>query len=112
MNHASYIEWAPFRLKPGVSEEDFLRASEALQEDFIDHQPGFVRRELLKGAGREWVDLVYWEDREAAERVAVSAAESPACHAYFQFMEGVADPAAGVLHFERRRQYCAEPAVA
>ena len=105
MKQAGYVEWAPFTLKPGVTDEELLRASEALQEDFVKHQPGFIRRELLKGSGREWVDLVYWEDRESAERVAAHAAESPACRAYFEYMEGVADPAGGVLHFERRRLY-------
>jgi hypothetical protein len=101
------IEWAPFRLKPGVSEEALLHASGALQRDFVARQPGFVRRELLRGPGGQWVDLVVWKSRESALAIMDAVAASPACHAYFALMDGAdhADPGAGVTHFERVREY-------
>ncbi len=107
MREEAVIEWAPFRLKAGVPDEALFEASETLQADFIDRQPGFVQRELLKGSDREWVDLVWWESREAADRAVANAAASAACHAYFQLMEEAdhAAPGAGVLHFARRKAY-------
>ncbi len=107
MRDGGFIEWAPFRLKSGVPEEALFDASETLQAEFVGHQPGFVRRELLTGSGREWVDLVWWESREAADRAIARAVTSAACHAYFVLMEGAdyADPGTGVLHFARRRTY-------
>jgi hypothetical protein len=101
------VEWAPFRLKAGVPDEALLRASTALQENFVARQPGFVRRELLRGPDGQWADLVVWQSREAALAIMDAVAASPACSAYFALMEGAdhADPGAGVMHFECVRHY-------
>ena len=101
------VEWAPFRVKPGVDDTVLLEASEALQRDFLAHQPGFIKRELLRGAEGQWVDLVYWRDEASAMAVIPAIADSAACQAYFHLMEGMdsADPAAGVLHLQRVRSY-------
>lgn len=97
------VEWAPFRLAPGVDEAALLAASRALQEDFLQQQPGFLRRELLHGPDGQWVDLVYWRDASAAAAVMQAAAASTTCHRYFQLMEGagIMEPGAGVLHLQR-----------
>ena len=103
------IEWAPFRLADGVSEPALLVASERLQREFVARQRGFIRRELLRGANGEWVDLVHWTDREAADAVFAAAMESPVCAEYFKLMvtpEG--DPGASVLHLHRVREYAAD----
>lgn len=104
---AVVVEWAPFRVKPGVEDAAVLDASEALQRDFLAHQPGFMKRELLRGADGQWVDLVHWRDEESARAVIPAIADSAACQAYFHLMEGAdsADPAAGVLHLHRVRSY-------
>ena len=104
---SAVIEWAPFRVRPDVTEATLLDASEALQRSFLADQPGFVRRELLRGANGEWVDLVYWRDEASANAVISAVAASPACHAYFSLMENFdsADPAAGVVHLRRVRAY-------
>ena len=101
------VEWAPFRVREGVSEAALLEASEALQRDFLAGQRGFVRRELLRGKDGQWVDLVYWENEETATAVIQAAAASPVCHAYFHLMEGGdgMDPGVGVSHLERIRAY-------
>jgi hypothetical protein len=101
------VEWAPFRLAAGVTEDALLEASETLQRAFLAKQPGFVRRELLRGADGQWADLVQWENEAAANAVFAAAGESPICHEYFRLMalpEGT-DPAAGVLHLRRVRSY-------
>jgi len=103
------IEWAPFRLAEGVTEGELLAASETLQREFVARQPGFVRRELLRGADGHWADLVHWESERAAHDVFAAAMESPVCAEYFKLMvmpEG-GDPAAGVLHLQRVREYAA-----
>ena len=102
------VEWAPFRLAAGVTEAALVEASEALQRDFLRHQPGLVRRELLRAPDGGWVDLVHWADAAAAEAMVRAAAESEACAAYFRLMEGgvdLADPGAGVVHLRRVRAY-------
>ena len=59
------IETATIHLRADKTEQDLVAASETFQRAFLDHQPGFVRRELLHKGGREYLDLVYWQDREA-----------------------------------------------
>jgi hypothetical protein len=101
------VEWAPFRVAGGVTEEQLLAASEKLQREFLAKQPGFVHRELLRGADGQWADLVHWENEAAANAVFAAAGESPICQEYFRLMtipEG-ADPAAGVLHLKRVQTY-------
>ncbi len=101
------IEWAPFTLADGVDEASLLRASEVLQADFISRQRGFVRRELLKGEQREWIDLLYWDSHEAAQQAMQNAASSPVCLQYFQLLASVddSDPTKGVSHFAVVREY-------
>lgn len=107
MHDGTVIEWAPFRLADGVSEAALLEASEALQREFLQHQPGFLRRELLRGTDGEWVDLVAWKDRQSADAVMDAVRTSGVCHAYFRLMAGgdTMDPGEGVLHVQRVRVY-------
>lgn len=101
------VEWAPFRVAPGISEAMLLDGADGLQRDFLEHQKGFIRRELLRGSGDQWVDLVYWQDQASADAAMEAANSSQACAAYFQLLAG-ADPAdggAGVLHMRRVRSY-------
>ena len=101
------VEWAPFRLAAGVTDAELVDASEALQREFLERQPGFVRRELLRSADGAWADLVYWRDAASADAVVHAIGESAACRAYFRLMQGAdaADPGAGVLHLRRVRSY-------
>jgi len=105
------IEWAPFTLAPGTDDAALLQASADLQADFLARQPGFVRRDLLKGADGQWIDLVYWDSPGAAEAAMQRAATSPVCHRYFQLMTAADhDPGAGVSLFSLIREYSAEDA--
>jgi len=105
------VEWAPFRAAAGVDEAALLAASRVLQSDFLDKQEGFIRRELLKGPGDSWADLLYWESREAAEQAVRNAADSPACARYFVLiaMDGGSDPGAGIIHLEQVESYAQAP---
>lgn len=113
MSKRIVVEWAPFELKPGTDEHKLLQASSALQQDFLGNQKGFLRRELLKGK-EHWTDLVYWASREDAEQAMQNAANSPACHAYFQFMAAADhdNPGASVLLFEVQESHAASLATA
>lgn len=101
------VEWAPFTLAEDADEERLLRAAEALQKDFLSHQPGFIRRELLRSADGRWVDIVYWANTAAAEVAMRNAAESPSCHEYFHLMAAAdhQDAGGGVTLFALRRTY-------
>ncbi|WP_370305874.1 hypothetical protein [Sinimarinibacterium flocculans] len=99
MTTRDYIEWAPFRVRSGVSEAQLLASSAALQERFVARQAGFRTRELLRSADGQWVDLVRWDSREAAETAMAAVGTSAACQAYFALLEP-SDAAGGVVLFE------------
>ena len=102
------VETAVFRLKDSASEAQLLRASNAFQKDFLDSQPGFLRRELLKKNDSEYVDLVHWRSAEDAAAVVERAATSAACQRYFSVMdEQSADVGPGVTHYESLALYAA-----
>jgi hypothetical protein len=106
-DHEQIVEWAPFQLANGVTEEALISASEALQHDFLSRQRGFVRRELLRGRNGQWVDLVHWESEAAASAAFAAAEASPICRTYFELMvipDGI-DLSETVLHLHRVRAY-------
>jgi hypothetical protein len=87
---------------PVTDDAPLPAAADRVQTEFLSKQPGFIRRELLKGKENQWVDMIYWTCLEAAEQAERNAASSPVCSTYFTLM---AHADAGVLHFERVKTY-------
>ncbi len=107
MEKKEIIEWAPFSIKEGVTDQMLLEASQVLQQDFLNQQEGFIKRELLRKSAKEFVDVVYWRNKETAEKAVAKAANSPACFAYFQLMMQADhnNPAQGIEHLELMDTY-------
>lgn len=102
-----YIQLAPGKLKTGISEEAALKASDEFEENFVKKQKGIIKRILLKGKDGTYADLVFFENKEAADRVAeVEQQGHPACMAFFQLWEmDETKPNMGVLSFEEIKTY-------
>lgn len=60
------IELVRFRLQKGKTEQEWLKANETINE-WLARQPGFRFRSLSEAGDGEWIDLIHWESREAAE---------------------------------------------
>lgn len=58
------IELVRFRLQPGKTSADWLKASEKISE-WMKAQPGFQFRSVSETDDGEWWDLVYWASMEA-----------------------------------------------
>ncbi len=100
------VEWAPFTVKPGVSEAALTEASRDLQETFLARQPGYLRRELVRDPAGSYVDLVWWTDVASASAAMARAADSAACQMYFALMDVNGDGAgAGVRHLHVVAEY-------
>jgi hypothetical protein len=63
------IELAEGRVKEGVEPQEYLRASDNLMAD-LNGLEGYIRRELWQGEDGRFVDIVYWESLESAQRAA------------------------------------------
>jgi hypothetical protein len=61
------IELVRFRLQPGKTSADWLKANEKINE-WVKAQPGFRFRSLSETEDGEWIDMVYWESLEAAKK--------------------------------------------
>jgi hypothetical protein len=99
------VELAPFRMAPGVTDTDVLNASDVIQREFLRHQPGFLRRDLLRAGDGQWFDLVEWKDHDSFAAAMAAFPTSQACQAYFRLMADDGDAGAGMLHLRRVRRY-------
>lgn len=67
-------EIVTFSLAPGVTEAEFVALSQTT-EAFVRATPGFLHRQLSKGADGRWTDYVVWQDMETAQKVAATFAQ-------------------------------------
>ena len=62
------VEITTFKLKLGVTEKDFEQSARSMQKDFLEKQNGFIKRTLTVSEDSTWTDVVFWNDRESAEK--------------------------------------------
>ena len=62
------LEITTFKLKLGVTEKDFEQSARSMQKDFLEKQNGFIKRTLTVSEDSTWTDVVFWNDRESAEK--------------------------------------------
>jgi hypothetical protein len=101
-----YVMLAPARLKSGVDETTMLAASDKFESDFVSKQKGIIRRHLLKDSKGGYADLVFFESKEAADKVIEAEMTSPECALFFSLLEmDESQPDMGVLSFEQIKTY-------
>ena len=102
-----YVQLAPIRLKDGVDEKTLLEASDAFQASFVSKQRGIMKRMLMKGKDGGYADLVFFESRDDADRVARIEETSQECLEFFKIMEAPDEslPDMGVLSFQHMKTY-------
>lgn len=108
MTKTMYIQLAPFKLKAGVDEATLLRASDEFEKVFVEKQKGVIKRVLMKGKDGNYADLVFFESKEEADRVAEEEQTSPVCHGLEFFTLTEMDeklPEIGVLSFDHIKTY-------
>jgi hypothetical protein len=107
MAHSTYIVLAPARLKPGITEEMLLKASDRFEREFVKKQKGIVSRKLLRAKDGSYADLVTFESAAAAAKVMEAELTSPVCAEFFSIM-AAPDPGLpdmGLLSFELVKAY-------
>jgi len=78
---------APIKLAEGKSEADLLAASKVFQEDFVAHEPGVLRRELVRKPDGTYLDIVQFRSHEDYLDVVKKEMESPVCATFFAVMD-------------------------
>ncbi|MFV1884367.1 MAG: hypothetical protein ACMZ7B_07765 [Balneola sp.] len=101
------IELAPFTLKEGYDQQNLLLLSKELEENFLTHQQGYLKRVLLQKTEKEFMDIVYWNSMEEAKTAMDNAMKSKTCANYFSCMaeSESEDPSSVVQHFSLLESY-------
>ena len=79
-----------FHLKDGVSTEDFLAASDEIQETYLSKCKGFISRQLMIIDG-VWTDWVIWETMADAHHAMHHSMEDEAAQKFFPLIGEVLD---------------------
>ena len=80
-------EIATFRLREGVSEDEFLAADARVQTEFYYQQDGLMRRTVARGTDGEWLEMTHWATHEAPDRAADAAKDDPNHQAFTSLVE-------------------------
>ncbi|WP_421872733.1 VOC family protein [Marinoscillum sp.] len=91
------IEWAPFQLNEHTTKEELFNISIRLEKEFLIHQSGFIKRELLHEGNNNWVDLIYWESEKVAQLALDKCKDNEVAQQYFSMMKALDDKA--VKHY-------------
>jgi hypothetical protein len=107
MSTSLYIQVAPIKLKDGVDEKTLLAASDAFQLAFVNKQQGVLKRILTRTKNGGYADIVFFESKEAADRVAAAEQTSEECIRFFEIMQPPNEELSdmGVLSFEPMKTY-------
>lgn len=99
---ADVVEWAPFIINDNTEMHLLIRAADAVNEQFLAKQKGFIRRELVKKSEYEYADIVYWKSLEDAKIAGFKVETCNVCLEYFSSMDmkASAKSGAGFSHYE------------
>ncbi len=78
---------APIKLAEGKTEADLLAASAIFQRDFVAHEPGVLRRELVRKPDGNYLDIVQFRSHDDYLDVVKKEMESPVCAMFFSVMD-------------------------
>lgn len=83
---AKVVEVVIYKAKEGVSYETALEKAKSVNE-FVSQQDGFISRKMSVTKDQQWVDIVYWESLEQAEKATEAAMQAEAAGEYFQIID-------------------------
>ena len=75
-----------FKLKKGVSQEDFIKATKKLHDEIIAKAKGFVSWEQYL-QGDVWTDFVVWESMEDANKGTTAAEGSEQAKTFYAMIQ-------------------------
>jgi len=84
--HGQTVELAYFKNNLGVQNSQIIKAAQDMQST-IRAWPGFISRELVHLEGNNWVDIVHWDNSQAAQNAVESAMKSPVCLNFFALIQ-------------------------
>ena len=106
-NNVNVVELVLFKLKAGVTEEQFITASDKLNAYFLSLQKGYINRKLIRQEDT-WSDIVLWETMDDAMNAANTAqqlaATSP-CPNYLEYFYCIEENSSEMKHLTVVKSY-------
>ncbi|MEM6327450.1 MAG: antibiotic biosynthesis monooxygenase [Bacteroidota bacterium] len=81
------IEVATFTLASGITPEAFRPLDQAVEDEHVSRQPGFISRQSAASEDGEWLVIVHWRSVEDAEASMASFASAPAAEAFMAHLQ-------------------------
>ena len=80
------VMFITYKLAKDVSAQDFLLASEKVNNNFMSKQKGYISWKVLVD-GDMWADLLTWETKEDAENAMAAGGESADNQKFFAMLD-------------------------
>jgi hypothetical protein len=81
------VEISQFRLAEGVDEDAFLKAASETVTGFLETQPGYASRDLLRSDDGTWMDIVRFEGQEQASAAFAAFANHPSTREFERMLD-------------------------
>lgn len=104
MEKCNVVEQVEYRLNKAVSEVDFIALNKKVSE-WAMQQPGFLYRSLTKSSDDKWIDIVYWEDMDTAQKAADAFHSTTDCQ---EIMQYIVEESVVMKHFDVMLEACHE----
>lgn len=96
MTDQPVLEVVLFRIKDGITDAAFLKES-TVAELWLEQQPGFISREVLKNQDNQWLDTIRWASLELAKQSVPAMLNAETCKAFLSMMD---ETSVQMWHFE------------
>lgn len=80
------VETVSYKLAGGVARDDFLGANDAMTS-WLSRQSGFQYRSLSQKEDGSWLDIVYWNTKEEADKAGVSFRQEMTATDFFMMVD-------------------------
>ena len=87
LESGTIVEIATFKLKEGVTPDEFYPVDQAVESQHVSQQPGFISRESAVSEDNEWLAIVHWRSMEDAQASMASFSSAPATAEFMSKLE-------------------------
>jgi heme-degrading monooxygenase HmoA len=84
---ADTIEIVTFRVKDGVSREDFLAQNKNVEENLVSQMPGFKTRETAMTDDGQVAVILHWDKPESAQNSMDKFVAAPESHDFTALLD-------------------------
>jgi hypothetical protein len=82
-----YKDIISYKLANGISKEHLISTSKQVHKEWMSKQPGFIKWEITNDKEGNFIDIVYWKSKEAAQQAEKDMINIPNGNEWFACFE-------------------------